>query len=483
VIAAKWGTTVLPNIPVVVDGIADACGNNGVDFEDLCVKGAVLRCVDGPQPMSALGCNLNNTYQLLYYDPSKPLLTAKRTLSGGFANQTYAQGLALIPPVQQVNGAGFAYDKFEMVMQVTGGGLAPLYTASNAGMSGDPRRTIVVASTGLLGLAPLNDTRPPFVDWTQSFAEVLEGTAAAANASRFLPPVDSCNGRITGVVLNAVTSGGIADTTVTVSGVPLQTPEARTTGADGSYVVASSVSPSHTTGLCAGTYTVSAAPPLGYVDAANDGFPSSVQVVLVNTGGNDSSSQVNFKFYPSVSTDFVTYSQNEWGAKPNLRAQNAGYLLQTFYIVPYGTGSVVIGLPGGKTVTMTGPVPVQNFLPQQGRPIPLDFSYVDPVTMPWHRRPHLKLGSLAGETLALQLNVDFSAASLTRFGLGNLYVKTGKLKNKTVSQVLALANSVLGGGPLPAGLKYDDVEDAAEMINMNFRGGVNRGNLSPNPVP
>ena len=94
---------------------------------------------------------------------------------------------------------------------------------------------------------------------------------------------------------------------------------------------------------------------------------------------------------------------------------------------------------------------------------------------------HRKLGSLAGETLALELNVRFSAFGITRVGLGGLHLATGKLKGFTVDQVLAQANSVLGGGALNPLLKcYDDLEDIVEAINENFRAGVvNKGYLIP----
>jgi len=68
--------------------------------------------------------------------------------------------------------------------------------------------------------------------------------------------------------------------------------------------------------------------------------------------------------------------------------------------------------------------------------------------------------------------VRFSAFSLTRAGLGQMHVVTGKLAGKTVNEVLALANAVLGGGALPTGLTYDNIEDVVERINKNFQAGT-----------
>ena len=51
----------------------------------------------------------------------------------------------------------------------------------------------------------------------------------------------------------------------------------------------------------------------------------------------------------------------------------------------------------------------------------------------------------AGQTLALKLNVDFSAAGKLPLGLGALKVASGPLAGYTVDQVLALCNTVIGG--------------------------------------
>jgi hypothetical protein len=241
-------------------------------------------------------------------------------------------------------------------------------------------------------------------------------------------------------------------------------------------------------------YTVSAATPQNY--SAIDAFPTSVPVSIAmgmpNTNDTVTPSSLTFKFQSAVvSTNFTTYSQAEWGAKP--RGQNAAYNLATYFNIAEPDNAVVVG--GAKTVTMTGSAPVMNFLPQGGLPLPLDKSYTDPVMKAGQWKPHMRLGSLAGETLALQLNVDFSNAGLTRPGLGLLHLASGAFAGQTVNQVLAVANCVLGGGTLaacgvpstiqnqitylgPKGaliMKYDAVEDTVERINKNFLGGtVNR---------
>ena len=82
------------------------------------------------------------------------------------------------------------------------------------------------------------------------------------------------------------------------------------------------------------------------------------------------------------------------------------------------------------------------------------------------------ISGFAGDVLALQLNVDFSRNSVTRWGLGELRVVSGPLAGKTVNEILALANRVLGGDPLPAGLTLNDLDTVLEKINSNFESGA-----------
>lgn len=80
----------------------------------------------------------------------------------------------------------------------------------------------------------------------------------------------------------------------------------------------------------------------------------------------------------------------------------------------------------------------------------------------------------AGQVLALRLSVDFSNAGITRTGLADLKVVSGKLKGSTVAQVLALANTVLGGttSALPAGVSVSDLNAVVDAINNNFDNGT-----------
>jgi hypothetical protein len=77
-----------------------------------------------------------------------------------------------------------------------------------------------------------------------------------------------------------------------------------------------------------------------------------------------------------------------------------------------------------------------------------------------------------GQVLALELNVDFSAAGISEAGLGGLLLQnTGNgLDGQTVSEILSEANTALGGGGLPAGFTgtLSDLNDLVDQLNQAF---------------
>jgi hypothetical protein len=314
----------------------------------------------------------------------------------------------------------------------------------------------------------------------------MNGLAAlTANEVGAILNPDPCNGRISGTVTDYFNAlNGIPGASVELNGVSPLTVHEILDPADTNGAYASLAN------LCVGSYTVTGHAPAGYTLYTTAPYSNALTVNVSTVAGNNSNvSGVNFKMYSSpVNTSaFTTFAQGGWGAKP--KGQNAGALLATYFNFLYPTGELEIGildpLPG-YSITETGPAAILDFLPQEGRPMPLTADYVDPPSRfkIKHAKKfghHRRLGSLAGETLALELNVRFSAFSLTRSGLGALKLASGPLVGKTVNDVLGFANTALGGGGLPALLKnYDALEDIVERINQNFQAGtVDRKYLVP----
>ncbi len=180
--------------------------------------------------------------------------------------------------------------------------------------------------------------------------------------------------------------------------------------------------------------------------------------------GNTDTASCSIVVLGSIQTgDYVTYTQGGWGASPS--GNNPGTLLKNNFSKVYPGGSVVIG--GTKKLTFTSATAIASFLPQGGTPGVFGASATNPTSS--------AAGEFAGQVLALQLSVDFSNKGITPGGLANLKLNSGALSGQTIAQVLALANSVIGGGSLPSGLTLSGLNDIVNTINNNFDGGTTNG--------
>jgi hypothetical protein len=142
-------------------------------------------------------------------------------------------------------------------------------------------------------------------------------------------------------------------------------------------------------------------------------------------------------------------------------------LLASKFAQVYSSGYVRIG--GTKTLSFTSAAAVHAFLPAGGTPAMLNATATNPTSS--------SAGVLAGQVLALQLNVDFSRAGVTKPGLGDLLYQ-----GYPVSVVLDAANQVLGGNTSvldAVGLNISDLNAIIDAINNNFDNGtVNTGGLT-----
>ena len=172
---------------------------------------------------------------------------------------------------------------------------------------------------------------------------------------------------------------------------------------------------------------------------------------------------------------YVTYTQGGWGAPP--AGNNPGMLLQNNFTAVYPNGVTIgiTGVTGRYYLKFTSSAAVRNYLPAGGAPKALKASATNPTTT--------TAGVFAGQVLAVQLAVDFSAAGKITSGLSALKIAPGNpLAGQTVAQVLALANKVLGGNTaaLPAGVSISTLNDVMTRINENFDNGTtNNGYLVP----
>ncbi|MCE5239351.1 MSCRAMM family adhesin SdrC [bacterium] len=224
--------------------------------------------------------------------------------------------------------------------------------------------------------------------------------------------------------------------------------------------------------LVAGTYTV-----LVDVSTIPSGMNQTYDLdgvldseTTVPLAWNENIRTVDFSYYKPTTTDggWATFTQGGWGAKP--AGNNPGMLLHTNWDTVYGAAGLTVG-SGEYTITFTSAWAVTNFLPSGGTPRPLGRDYVDP-------KGKTTAGVLAGQVVAMKLNVDFSANGFTAPGLGALKIQSGAYAGWTVSQLLGLAQAVLGGDTSGLLGSVADLNSACTAVNEAFNDGTVNGFLA-----
>ncbi|MEN6645470.1 MAG: SdrD B-like domain-containing protein [Armatimonadia bacterium] len=157
---------------------------------------------------------------------------------------------------------------------------------------------------------------------------------------------------------------------------------------------------------------------------------------------------------------FTTYTQGGWGAKPN--GNNPGVTLHANFDTVYPDG---LRLGSNHWLQFDTAQEITDFLPQGGTAGTLINNYDPP-------KKRTEAGVFAGQVLALRLNVDFSAAGLTRTGIGSLVIQKGPLAGTSVSDFLGLCEQVLGGDSDDLEYSLADLNDAATSINENYDNGT-----------
>jgi len=170
---------------------------------------------------------------------------------------------------------------------------------------------------------------------------------------------------------------------------------------------------------------------------------------------------------PSLAGSYVTYTQAGWSSGPGSNPAASTYLGRNFMTAfPQG---VTIGTSPGNYVLFTHPQAAAMFLPQSGSPAPLGSWFIDPPDL---------MNPLAGETLALALNMGFDAFdptfSSSAVPLASLVVADpgSRFFGLTVGDVLSSANLLLSGRNQDVTVSLADALDAVNRINANFENGT-----------
>jgi len=172
--------------------------------------------------------------------------------------------------------------------------------------------------------------------------------------------------------------------------------------------------------------------------------------------------------------DLTSYGQAEWVSDPN-----AISLFDANFNSVYASdgGALQVGIPGsgGFSLVFTNAGAIQEYLPASGPAGALDADLGNPTSS--------LSGIYGGDVTALALNVDFSAAGLlpgtSGLAFGNLYLtgfegtSLARLDGLTVSQLLAINETALGGGT--TSFSIADLQPATDSLNDAFVSGLATG--------
>ena len=322
------------------------------------------------------------------------------------------------------------------------GGPAVSFTATPSGVAGTQSVVLVqgTVSCGAEGSATLEDRA------------TIAGRTASASIAVTCPAINPCSRDTVAPVVSCPEVGCL---TLASCAVAMETPTATATDDCGPVVATCTrvVATPGDVGKILGTTCTA-------TDAAGNVGSVSCPAYLVRAAPAPA---------PLAVGDFCTYTRRGWQAG----CSNAGAgcvrdaRFSSTFAVPLSCGAgLTLGLEPGARVSFASAAAVRAFLPEGAEPSLLVGSLCDP--------PAGTGGALAGELLALKLNVRFSDVEAlpktNGVGLGDLLLASGSCAGFSARGVLARGEQLLSGGANEGAgcTSLAELSSAAATINGNF---------------
>ena len=201
-------------------------------------------------------------------------------------------------------------------------------------------------------------------------------------------------------------------------------------------------------------------------DGCNNSSTCVQQITFVDTTPPTITCPASMTITNSTSPVYCSYTQGGWGAPAN--GNNVSTILTNYFRNVYTNGFVQIGIPSGFYLKFTSAAAVINYLPVGGPPAALTANGTNVLSS--------SSGVFGGQILALELNVDFSDAGALQGQVsktGDLVLNdpSSPLNGKTIRQILAIANTALGGGNVSAyGITISGLNPLIDNLNQAFDG-------------
>ena len=212
----------------------------------------------------------------------------------------------------------------------------------------------------------------------------------------------------------------------------------------------------------------------GYYQFLNNPTTNYTLSVLPKAGWTTSAS-VNINLQSSCSINLNESRAFYWGLYTTFTAagwsSNPSQLLTNYFSQVYNnTGFVQIGIPGthGYHIEYSNISIMLTYLANTVTPLSPFTSQPTPDL----NNPGTPGGEFGADVLALQLNLDYSNANAgVNPGFGSLtYYGSDSLSGSTVTQILGVANQVLGGNStaMPSGYNLNSLDALVENLNAAF---------------
>jgi hypothetical protein len=306
------------------------------------------------------------------------------------------------------------------------------------------------ANNGSATITPTGGTTPYTILWDNGSTSFTRGSLApSVNYTAVVTDANGCTTNVSvSVTQPTVLSVGTVRTQVLCYG-GTGTGTATPAGGTAPYSYSWNTNPvqtSATANLPVGTWTVTV------TDANGCKVSSSVTLTLQSCQG------------------FTTVTPGGYGAACS--GGNWGCYLATNFASKFPTG-LQIG-SGTRFLKFTSAAAVRAFLPSGTTPRALN---AGTLTNPTARSYS---NVLAGHAISLTLSLGFDtnpAFSPSTTSLGSLVVSSGIFAGKSVNELLAIANTILGGGA--SSYTADQINTALDAVNRNYDNGtVNLGYLA-----
>ena len=306
------------------------------------------------------------------------------------------------------------------------------------------------ANNGSATITPAGGTAPYTILWDNASTSFTRGSLAPS--INYTAVVTDANGCTTNVSVSVTQPAVLSVATVRTqvlcyggTGTGTATPAGGTAPYSYSWNT-NPVQTSATANLPVGTWTVRV------TDANGCTVSSSVTLTLQSCQG------------------FTTVTPGGYGAACS--GGNWGCYLATNFASKFPTG-LQIG-SGTRFLKFTSAAAVRAFLPSGTTPRALNAGTLTNPTAKSYSNV------LAGHAISLTLSLGFDtnpAFSPSTTSLGSLVVSSGIFAGKSVNELLAIANTILGGGASP--YTADQINSALDAVNRNYDNGtVNLGYLA-----